>query len=139
MCYGTEVLQWIQKAHVVLGTYDCSCGLLTITRSWDHYTSQPPPPLFLPLSAYARALDEQLLQLGMGRTRSLLWQGKCALAMWPSFFHSSLMLLRASQSVCCDSFEMAEECGWSDCKALLNRACYCRQMNGSSLTQQPNR
>lgn len=49
MCYGTEVVQRIQKAHVVWGTYDCPCGLLTITRSWDHYTSHNPPPpnLFL--------------------------------------------------------------------------------------------
>lgn len=53
-------------------------------------------------------------------------------------FHSSSMLLRASQNVCCDSFDMAEECGWSNCKALLNGACYCRWLNGSSLTQRPN-
>lgn len=52
-------------------------------------------------------------------------------------FHSSSMLLCVSQNVCYDSFDMAEEWGWSDCKALLNGACYCRWLNGSSLTQRP--
>lgn len=44
-------------------------------------------------------------------------------------FHFSSMLLRASQNVCCDSFDMAEEIGWRDSKAPLDRACYCRWLN----------
>lgn len=121
------MLSWERMIALVACSPSHAAGTITL-----HIT-----PTSQPLPAYATALDEQLLQLGMGRTHSLLWQGKCALAMWPGFF----FILVQCSSVRAKAYavtHLTEEIGWSDSKAPLDRASYCRWLNGSSLTQRPN-
>lgn len=82
---------WQRSGPVNPESSRCLGNVWLLLRPAHHHTQLGPlhftsPPTSQPLPAYATALDEQLLQLGMGRTHSLLWQGKRALAMWPGFF-----------------------------------------------------
>ncbi|GAA6098296.1 uncharacterized [Tachysurus ichikawai] len=77
------MLSWERMIALVACSPSHAAGTITLRIT---PSSSPPPQPPKPLPAYATALDEQLLQRGMGRTRSLLWQGKCAVAMCPGFY-----------------------------------------------------
>lgn len=83
---GSRKLMLSWERMIALAACSPSHTAGTITLYITPLTTTPPPQPPQPLPAYATALDEQLLERGMGRTRSLLWQRKCAVAMWPGFF-----------------------------------------------------
>lgn len=139
MCYGTEYSSCCLGNFLVCSSHAAWTVMLATTQPTPLVRTPPSPHPAPPLYTHthtAPCLPSFLCNSSWWAAAAaphrpsalFTLAGKLVRAMWSGFFFFQFSAPRVSQNVCCD----AMKCGWIDCKALLNEACYSRRLNGQT-------